>query len=263
MSQRTTIFVSYSQKDKKWLERLQVYLKPYDRRGVLTLWDDTKIGPGDQWRSEIRAAIDRAAASVLLISPTFLASDFIEAEELPPLLRKAEKGGAKILSLFVRPVKLTKHPELARFQALNSPERPLSTLRLPQAEKVLAEVADRLEQVLTASQPPQPARFDATETSLDVFQHLQSAAIGLSILTALAAPDQQTSDYTLTELTKALDIDSRKSALAALEQLSKAGWIEKRRLFERTSYRISDEGIRQLKNLSAVADGPFRQAVSR
>lgn len=77
MSQRTTVFVSYSHRDSRWLERLQVHLRPIARRGDLALWDDTRIAAGERWRPAIRAAIARAAASVLLISADFLASDFI------------------------------------------------------------------------------------------------------------------------------------------------------------------------------------------
>ena len=35
------IFVSYSHRDRKWLERLQVHLKPLVRAGNIDLWDDT------------------------------------------------------------------------------------------------------------------------------------------------------------------------------------------------------------------------------
>jgi len=41
----TPVFVSYSHRDKKWLERLQVHLKPLARAGNIDLWDDTRILP--------------------------------------------------------------------------------------------------------------------------------------------------------------------------------------------------------------------------
>jgi TIR domain len=75
MPARTTIFVSYCRRNKRWLDRLKVHLEPYDRRGDLDLWDDSKIDPGDRWHAAISDAIDRAAASVVLISADFLASD--------------------------------------------------------------------------------------------------------------------------------------------------------------------------------------------
>jgi hypothetical protein len=253
MPQRTTIFVSYSRQDSRWLKRLQIHLKPLLRGGALSLWDDTKIAPGDQWRSEIQAAIDRAAASVLLLSADFLASDFVETEELPRILRKASKDGAKILLLFVGPVKLSRYPELDRYQALNSPEEPLSRLPRARADQVLAEVAERLGNLLPPPPPPPPDDGGA---------ELQYATVCLSILTALAAPELKRADQNLTELRKSLEITSRRLAHDAVEQLATAGWLEKRRTEDRTSYRISDEGIGQLKRLAEVAKGPIRQAVA-
>ena len=37
------IFISYSHKDKEYLERLQVHLKSLERDGIIDYWDDTKI----------------------------------------------------------------------------------------------------------------------------------------------------------------------------------------------------------------------------
>jgi hypothetical protein len=78
------------------LDRLQVHLRPYSRRGDLDLRDDTRIGAGEQWRAAIREAIEKAAASVLLISADFLASDFVASEELPGL-QQAERAGARVI----------------------------------------------------------------------------------------------------------------------------------------------------------------------
>ena len=51
-------------------------------RGAVTfvLWDDTKIDPGDRWRSAIRDAIERAAASVLLISASILVKSSLRTD---------------------------------------------------------------------------------------------------------------------------------------------------------------------------------------
>jgi hypothetical protein len=62
----------------------------------LDCWDDTHIQPGDDWKEEIRTALDRAQAAVLLISADFFASDFIDETELPPLLAAAEAKGVRI-----------------------------------------------------------------------------------------------------------------------------------------------------------------------
>ena len=266
MSQRTTVFVSYSRTDSRWLQRLQVHLKPFARRGDLVLWDDTKIDPGDRWRSAIRDAIDRAAASVLLISADFLASDFVASEELPPLLEKAETSGARIIPIIVQPCRLTNHPELARFQSLNSPSKPLSKLSDAEVEEVFVSAAEQVERVLatrrhTANRAPGGAA-GLVSASGTLFDELQAAAVTLSVLVALSKSNAPPADQTLTELTRLLDLRSRKLAYGSVDRMSRAGWIVKRRVSGRTQYHISDEGLRQLRRLATAADGPVRTAVA-
>src|SRR5262245_50873128 len=80
------VFISYSHKDKEWLERLLIFLNPLERNGIIKCWADTKIDAGGKWKQEIKQAIESASAAILLISADFIASDFIATDELPPLL---------------------------------------------------------------------------------------------------------------------------------------------------------------------------------
>ena len=73
-----SVFVSYSHRDEKWLERLQVHLKPLVRAGDIDLWDDTQIRSGEDWKAKIDQALGSARFAVLLVSADFLASDFIQ-----------------------------------------------------------------------------------------------------------------------------------------------------------------------------------------
>src|SRR5512133_170514 len=123
-STRTKVFISYSHADKAWLERLKRHLKPLVREGHLDYWDDTHIRPGDDWQQEIRAALDRAQVAVLLISADFFASDFIDEDELPPLLATAQAKGVRILPVILSASRIARDARLARFQAANSPDRP-------------------------------------------------------------------------------------------------------------------------------------------
>jgi nucleotide-binding universal stress UspA family protein len=65
---RTTVFISYAHADAAWRERLQTHLAPLAQRGLIDVWDDTRIQPGEPWQAAIAAAIDRAAVAVLLVS---------------------------------------------------------------------------------------------------------------------------------------------------------------------------------------------------
>lgn len=119
------IFVSYSHVDKAFLERLKVHLKPLERWFELELWHDQLITPGDDWKEEIEAAINECSAAILIVSADFIASDFISSNEIPPLLKAAQDRGVRIIPIIAKPCLFTSHPELSRFQSINSPENSL------------------------------------------------------------------------------------------------------------------------------------------
>jgi hypothetical protein len=137
---RTRVFISYSHKDLKWLERVQIHIKPLVSAGAITCWEDTQIAAGEDWRAVIRTELSAARVAILLISADFLASEFIANEELPSLLRAAEEDGAVILPLIVSPSSFA-DSRLARFQAINSPDDPLIGMKKPQREDTLVRLA--------------------------------------------------------------------------------------------------------------------------
>lgn len=143
-----TVFVSYSHADARWLKRLRTHLAPLRRDQVLDLWDDTRIDPGEDWREEIENALARARVAVLLVSADFLASEFINSNELPRLLASAEGRGTVILPVIVKASRFADTPSLARFQAVNPPSRPLDGLRTAAREQVLVAVAAAVERAL-------------------------------------------------------------------------------------------------------------------
>src|SRR4051812_41086140 len=90
---RDRAFISYSHKDKVFLEQLLTHLKPLQRAGRVSAWSDKQLEPGSKWQDEIAKALDLTKVAVLLVTKDFLASDFIHENELGPLLRQAEQGG--------------------------------------------------------------------------------------------------------------------------------------------------------------------------
>jgi hypothetical protein len=84
-----TIFVSYAHEDIEWCRRVVDELKILETShelSILVFWDET-IEPGADWEKRILDAIDRCAVAVLLVSKSFLDSEFIKTKELPHLIR--------------------------------------------------------------------------------------------------------------------------------------------------------------------------------
>lgn len=144
MTKRTQVFVSYSHADSEHLLRLKVHLRPYERKGQIDLWADTKIKSGQKWRSEIEWALDRAAVAVLLVSADFLASDFVVENELPPLLEAAQAEGVKILPVILKPCAFSPTKEISQFQAVNPPSNPLISLGEAEREAVWVKLAEEV-----------------------------------------------------------------------------------------------------------------------
>lgn len=137
---RRKVFISYSRKDARWLERLQVHLAPLEQAGLLDLWDDTKIVTGALWQTELLEALATARVAITLVSANFLASPFIVQYELPRLLARASSDGLVILPIIVSPCLFT-NSELSIFQAANDPQKPLAALPVPERERTLMNVA--------------------------------------------------------------------------------------------------------------------------
>ncbi len=134
------VFICYSRKDARWLERLKLAFAPVTHDGSLDLWDDTRIGAGESWRDEIEQALDRARTAILLVSAHFCASDFIHKHELPRLLDEAQNKQLRIFTVFIGPCLDEIHP-LNNYQPVNSRDRPLASLRKYDADLVLVNLA--------------------------------------------------------------------------------------------------------------------------
>lgn len=130
---RDQIFISYSDKDKVWLERFQGTLKIFlQNEPNLKVWDNTRIEAGTDQEEEIKNAIAAAKFAVLLVSPDFLEpndDDSLKKDEWLSLLEAAKKKELTILWIAVResPYKQT---GLKPIKPVNDPKKPLAALKL-------------------------------------------------------------------------------------------------------------------------------------
>jgi internalin A len=139
------VVISYSHADTKWLRRLQIMLKPLTRNLRILVWDDSKIRPGTRWMAEIADALASAKVAVLLVTPNFLASDFISNEEFPRIMQKAAEGGLTILWIAVS-YSLFKETDIADYQAANNPAKPLDSLSTADLNRELVAIAEKIKE---------------------------------------------------------------------------------------------------------------------
>jgi predicted DNA-binding transcriptional regulator AlpA len=140
---RVKVFISYCHEDEVWLQRLKVHLKPYERQLKLSVWDDSMMKAGDRWREEIQKANARARVAVLLVSPWFLASEFIAKHELPPLLNAAKKEGLIIMWI---PVSFCSYSEteIGEYQAACDPAKPLDGMSTAKRNEALVGICKKI-----------------------------------------------------------------------------------------------------------------------
>ncbi|MCA8975659.1 MAG: TIR domain-containing protein [Planctomycetes bacterium] len=87
------VFVSYSHKNKAWIEQLGLEKDPQTFRTRCRYWIDSKrLRTGDRWTDEVDEAIARADAAVLVVSSEFARSKPIIEKELPALGARHRSG---------------------------------------------------------------------------------------------------------------------------------------------------------------------------
>jgi internalin A len=171
-TQTRAVFISYAHVDnqsqdpqKRWLDRFVEFLKPLVRQEDFTLGSDEDIKIGQNWHQHIQEHLNGAKAVVLLVSPAFLASDYIANSELPVILKNAvDKEGVEILPILISPCLYEetqfKYPDpkkgpekftLASLQAANPPSKTLVEMDEGERNRVLLKVARRLSEILRAN----------------------------------------------------------------------------------------------------------------
>jgi cellulose biosynthesis protein BcsQ len=142
-SDRDRVFISYSHHDIKWVTLLKTVLVPVI--GNIDIWDDTMIRPGERWRSKIQASLRSAKVAVLLVSPEFLASEFISTNELPSLLNVEVEA----VWCPISPSLVDRTP-IVNYQAVINPARPLSAMRKAEQSEALVRMAKEIEKAYYA-----------------------------------------------------------------------------------------------------------------
>lgn len=149
MKKKHIVFISYSHEDDKWLTKVLKNLKTLQRYyDNVDPWSDKRIMASDVWKDKIDAALGNATIAILLVSPDFMASDFITNEELQPILNKAVDEGTKILTLILRPTPMLEESGLLEYQTVNDPKKPLTGMTEYEQETTLVNLVEAIKEII-------------------------------------------------------------------------------------------------------------------
>src|SRR5262245_26023792 len=122
------IFISYSHKDERLRRELEAHLSLLKREGLVEHWSDRKIGAGEEWKGAIDKNLARADIVLLLVSATFIHSDYCFDVEMKRALNRHRAGRTRVIPIILRPVDWHSAP-FGKLQALPTDGKPVTNHR--------------------------------------------------------------------------------------------------------------------------------------
>ena len=109
MKKKITVFVSYARANRdlatRFLKNFKEQASP-SRQYQYVFWRDNDILVGEKWHEEIQVALAQCDVGLVLISPAFLGSQYIQDHELPKFLKS---GGKPVIPVLLQPIDLDRH----------------------------------------------------------------------------------------------------------------------------------------------------------
>jgi hypothetical protein len=153
-SAKQIIFISYSSKDKKEVEKLLPQLHALERSHNLCIWRDRdNIHKGDNWEQELNQAMEKAVIALLFVSTNYLNADFVFDRELPCFFHRQSCKTIRIWPIFLSPcaselslVEYSDREGKQQSRAIDSiqcfsKERPLKELSVAERDGIMADIA--------------------------------------------------------------------------------------------------------------------------
>lgn len=133
------VFYSYSHKDEKLRDTLEEHLSLLKRDGVISEWHDRGISAGREWAGEIDDHLKSADIILLLVSSSFIASDYCYDVELKLAMQRHEAKQARVIPVILRPCKWEK----ALFGKLNAlPKSGKAVTKWSNRDDAFTDIAD-------------------------------------------------------------------------------------------------------------------------
>lgn len=97
-----SVFFSYSHADEELRDQLEQQLAIMRRQNVISTWHDRRILAGSDIDHSIDTNLETADVILLLVSPSFLASDYCYDREMTRAMERHERGEARVIPVILR-----------------------------------------------------------------------------------------------------------------------------------------------------------------
>lgn len=121
------LFISYSSKNAEYISRFVTHLQVLKTNGTIEPWYDRMIEPGKKWDESIRREMKNSDLVIFLLSPDFLATDYIMKTELPLAIKQFGNEDSKFFFIELQPCSW-EMTELAKFQQTGDPKKPVKNI---------------------------------------------------------------------------------------------------------------------------------------
>jgi hypothetical protein len=111
------VFISYSHQDEKWKDDLLAQLTNMQMQGLISIWQDRMISPGDLWDDSIKQALRDSDLVLFMVSPSFMTSHYVWNDELPAAIERQKRKESRLVPIYVIPVESVDAP-FSPFQGL-------------------------------------------------------------------------------------------------------------------------------------------------
>lgn len=137
------MFLSYAHEDVLLKDELDKHLTALKRSQRISIWQDKNIAGGSDWDETIKEELEQADIILLLISPDFVASEYIWNNELKKALLNHESGRSKIIPIFLRSV-VTDGMPFEKLQGYIDIEKPIASFLGAERDNAFREVVKRI-----------------------------------------------------------------------------------------------------------------------
>jgi hypothetical protein len=138
------LFLGYAPEDTNMLKTLKTHLRPLERAGLIEVWDDQDVAPGEEKGKEIERHLSEARIILLLISPDFLGSSNYYDIQMSMAIERYEQGEASVVPILLRPSPWQSTP-LRGLQPLPKDGEPISKHN---EDEVFFEVSEGIAEVI-------------------------------------------------------------------------------------------------------------------